>query len=372
MVTHERNGTFANVSQRVAYSYIRSLTDFTAAMPEGFGSPEQCGLEASQQDLHAFINRLYTALFEAPEQFGLPLTEDACITGSEENPVQFKQEVTKKLNKPRALVEQGLDFLMLVGQRGWLADGVLALERETYAALINESKVKKPFLKGLVGVGLTVMESEEMVMVSSPAYPNMMPALKSLSEACARYEDQRMGKFNFARCDFRALDGCFTPGALDLYPVFDPIDRERVERLHIFVLDLQYKMISQVGGVHGWEVQYQPRPKVKTSPLLRIEYSERYKNSLQVDVKCASTSRIIPLVYQQPRFLQEDFARRVISCNGSACNWCKDKKGLGPSEFEFDGVQKTICWYHNPDVDELNEKTLQLLQQYALMHEELG
>ncbi len=278
----------------------------------------------------------------------------------------------KLLDKSKILIERGMDFLLFVGEQGELSGGALGLEKNQYAGLLTECKIKKPFLSGLASVGLSISEAGGQVMIQAPAYPRMMLAWKTLAQACIRFKDLKLGKFNFARADFRALDGHFSPSALDLYKFFDPVDYDRLTRLHQFFSDLNYKPEYQIYGIFGWEVQYQGPKKIKASPLLRIENAQRYKNPLQVQVKCASVNRVAPLVYKQPRFLQEDFSHRLYSCNGSACNWCQSKKGLGPSEFIFDGETRTVCWYHNPDLPELNEETLRLIEQYALMHEELA
>jgi hypothetical protein len=39
---------------------------------------------------------------------------------------------------------------------------------------------------------------------------------------------------------------------------------------------------------------------------------------------------------------------------------------------EYKGERRTICWYINPDVRELNDSQVDLIQQYALMHETLN
>jgi hypothetical protein len=265
-----------------------------------------------------------------------------------------------------------MDFLLFIGEQGELNEGALRLEKSQYAGLLTEFKIKKPFLTGLASVGLTILEAGEQVRISAPAYPRMPLAWKSLAQACCSYEDPRMGKFHFVRADFRALDGQFKPSSLDLYQFFDPADFERLTRLHQFFSNLKYKPVYQIYGIFGWEVQYQGPTKIKASPLLRIENAQRYQNPLQVQIKCASVNRVRPLVHKQPRFLQEDFASRLITCNGSACNWCQDKKGLGPSEYTFDGKTRTVCWYHHPDLGDFNEETLRLIEQYALMHEELA
>ena len=179
-----------------------------------------------------------------------------------------------------------------------------------------------------------------------------------------------MGKFHFARADFRGLESSFVPEALDLYAILDPIDVDRLSRLHGFFLDLNYKTQVRVDRIHAWDVQYQGPTRIKASPLLRIQYDPRCQVPLQAAVKLASTRRIVDLVYQQPRFLQEDFAHRVNDCGG--CGWCKNRKGLGATVFRFDGQRRTICWHHKSEIPELDETALEVVQLYALMHEELA
>jgi hypothetical protein len=135
---------------------------------------------------------------------------------------------------------------------------------------------------------------------------------------------------------------------------------------------LNYKPEYQYYGMSGWEVQYQGRKEVKASPLLRIEYSERYLNQLRVGIKCASTNRLAPLFSQQPVFLQEDFFKRAYGCQGEKCNWCASKKNLGPSVLEFNGESRTVCWYSNPDVVDLDDQAVKLIEQYVVMHEQLA
>ena len=368
METNSNERTFGSISQRAAYAYRVSLMAFTPVVPQG--QPDE--LARSERDLHAFMKGLYSAWYETPEQFGLPLDEDASEAGDEPDPKEWKQVVRRKQSRPQQMLAGGIDFLMGIGQTGRITGTTLLLDRADYSVLLKNNKIKKPFLKGLEQAGLMVTEQGETAQFSSPAYPAMMPALKALAEACTRCEPPNLQRFHFARCDFRTLNGLFGPDALELYPIMGPTDSELVTRLHHFLAELNYKPIYGIHDVHAWEVQYQGPRAIKASPFLRVQYSERHRNPLQVEVKCASTNRIIPLIYQQPRFLQEDFARRVNPCGGSKCNWCKKHKGLGPSEFTFDGQTRTICWYHNPDIDEFNEDALRVIEQYALMHEELA
>lgn len=359
--------TYQSSSQRMAHLYLAALTPFLPVIPPGM----EPALAASEHDLHAFLQSLYAALYQAPQQFGLPLSPDMYIVGDEPDPRQYKQDVKKHLDKSKALIEQGMDFILLLGARGSLNGSALLFTTEEYEAILKESKVKKPFLAGLASLGLVIFKQAAAVAVSCASHPTMLPALKLLAQACAQYQDVRLGKFNFARADFRALDGQFAPSALDLYLVFEPEEYERLTRLHRFMAEHDYHPEIQYYGMSGFEVQYQGPKKIKASPLLRVMYSYRHLDPLQVDIKCVSVNRAIPLVMNQPRFLQEDFARRLNNCNGDQCNWCQDKKGLGPSVFEFDGVQRTVCWYHNPDIAVFDEDALRLVQQYTRMHDEL-
>ncbi len=368
----ERYGTFDTLAQRVACSYVRSLCEFRAVMPAGLDAGQQLEMETSQHELHAFFQVFYTKLCQSPELFGLPLGPDDCFTGEDTGKAGTKKkaELNKKLQKPRDMIADGLDFLMLAGQQGDLRERALLLPADIYLAYLKGARARKAFLKGMESVGLETIVAGPSVVITSAQFPAMMPALKALASACSNADDKKLGKFNFARCDFRAFDPRYHPSAIDLYHVFHPADYQRVALLHQFFSGLGYQPVFQIYGIFGWEVQYQGKRQIKSSPLLRIEYQERYRYPLSMNLKCASANRITPLVSRQPRFLQEDFSHRVNTCGN--CDWCKNKKSLGPSLFEFDGVQKQICWYTNGNVDELDDDSVRLIEQYAIMHEELG
>ncbi len=368
----ERYGTFDTLAQRVACSYVRSLCEFRAALAAGLDVGQPADMEASQRDLHAFFQAFYTKLCQSPDLFGLPMVADDCFTGEETGKAGTKKkaELNKKLQKPRDMIEDGLEFLMLAGQQGELRGGAICFPADAYTAYLKGARARKTFLNGLESVGLRASLDGPVAVVSSAQFPAMLPALQALTSACADAEDKKLGKFNFARCDFRALDPRYHPSAMDLYRVFHPADYQRIALLHQFFSGLGYQPVFQIYGIFGWEVQYQGKRQIKSSPLLRIEYQERCRYPLIINLKCASALRITPLISRQPRFLQEDFSRRVNTCG--SCDWCKNKKGFGSSLFEFDGVQKKICWYVNGNVDELNDDSVKLIKQYAVMHEELA
>ncbi len=351
------NRVFDHISQRVVCSYVNSLSDLPSA-----ASP-------SQRDLHAFFQSLYSLMFNQPALFGLPLDPDASVLADHYDKEE-KQEVTRKVKKPKDLAEQGLGFLLNAGIKGRLDDLTLRLDAAEVSAFTGKSKARKQFLQGLEAAGLQIELAGGEVALSSEPFPHMAPAWKALAEACA--QNGKVGLFNFARCDFGGLDPAYAPPAMELYKVFNPEDFRRVSQLHAYMTSLNYKPEYQYYGMSGWEVQYQGRKEIKSTPLLRIEYSERYRNQLRIGIKCASSNRLVPLIYEQPIFLQEDFFKRAYGCNGDKCKWCATKKNLGPSVLELNGQSRIVCWYSNPDIVELDDHALRLIEQYVVMHEQLA
>ncbi len=357
--------TFENISQRVAVTYLDHLADFQAVVLPG--SPE--GLEQAEQDLHAFFEALYTRVFHDPALFGLPVDEDAYVI-IDRHGTNEKAEITKKVKKARDLMEQGMSFLMQAGVKGTLGGGDLFLDEGVVNDYAGKSKAKKQFLKGLEAVGLEIVLEGAGLVLRSQRFPAMMLAFKLLAEACA--PQGRTGELNFGRCDFRALIPGYEPEAMDLFRVFNPVDFQRVAELHAYLAQMNYKPVYQYYGMSGWEVKYQGSRAKKGTPLVQIEYSERYLNQLRIFIKCAASNRIVPLLADQPLFLREDFNRRANICNGDKCNWCANKKSLGPTEWTFKGEPRTICWYTNPDVNVIDDGTVDLVKQYVLLHEALG
>jgi hypothetical protein len=355
--TIQREGytMYGNISQRAVSSYIKTLADPSL-------TDEQTS--RSQIDLHAFFKGLYRNLFEHPELYGLPVNPDTCIVLDEPNEKDKKQAVKLKLNKPRTMISQALDFLMQAGVKGRLEGHNLVLE--DIQAAVKQSGIGRKFLAGLESSGLIGIETG---VLSSPQYPEMMAGLQALALGCAGYPGERTGTFHFARCDFRALSPSYEPDVLELYKIFGPEEYARVSRLHEYFSARGYKTSLEIGGVYAWTVKYQGNRKVKATPFFQVSYEERYENSLRTVIKCASTNRIAEFLPQQPRFLWDDFMTRVYSCKGDECGWCRNQKSLGPSEIEYNGETRKVCWFSNGDIRVLDEPAVELIQQYDRMHD---
>lgn len=347
---------YTSIAQRAASSYLRSLA-------------EGGELEPEQLDLRNFFRAFYTALYEHPEQFGLPLVEDDSFVEGEPGGTQHKAELNKKLKKPRDLIAAGLDFLMASGCDGHL-EGMTLVVGADIAERVKKSRSLHAFLQGLEAAGLQVVTAGDSLRLDNPRFTAMMPALQTLARACAIYPDVKLGTFHFARCDFRALRPGFVPDPLDLYKTFPPDEFARVAALHEYFITRKYQPILAISGVSTWMVQYQGKRQMKATPLFQVEYQERYRNPVVLFIKPASVTRIAPLIPHQSQILQRDFFNRANYCRGSECDWCKSKTNLGPTAMQRDGQPVVVCWYTNPTVV-ADEHTVALITEYTEMHEAL-
>jgi hypothetical protein len=349
---------FDNISQRAAATYRKLLAVFCYVLVEGV-------TESSQRALYHFFQRLYDCLFEHPAWFGLPESPDDAIVEKDSSEKDKKQEMNRKLEKPRAMIAAGLEFLILAGSQGKLQGEALVVENAS--ALIKQAKVKTAFLEGFSRAGLQVSMTGDTAVLASSDYPEMMPALAALAASCARFDPPNVGRFQFARCDLNAMRGSL-PQVEDLYRAFEGQDYDRAIRLHEYFVRQNYKVILTINGLTGWLAQYQGDRKVKSSPLYQVQYDDRYAWPLQMQIKPASVSRLIDLIPGQSELLQADFARRLTDCRGDECGWCKNQKTLKPVELQLNGKTRTVCWYVWPEVYRLDDATVEVIQQYEQMH----
>lgn len=360
---------FDSAAQRAAYSYLRAQADLKFDEMPSLGIRQMTTHAQELGSLHAFFKDMYSSLYRDPEQFGLPLVEDQSLTEDEPDAKDKKQQVKKLLDKPRGMINAGLDFLMLIGQQGILESQSLYVDG--YEALVKQSKVSKKFLEGLEKVGMKVSPSNGGKRIENTQHPLMMPALKVFAEHCAAYRNALLGKAQFARCDLRA--GIDTiPQPMELYRAFDGEVAERVVHLHEYFTGKGYQTEVTVTSPFAWLVQYQGSRKIKASPMFQVGYDDRYARPMRMQIKCASTNRIAPLLPKQSQALQDDFMRRVFRCQGDKCGWCRNKKTLGPTMMIYRGEEVIACWYSNPDVAVLDEGMVALIKEYEQMHTRLA
>jgi hypothetical protein len=363
--------TYDNISQRAVATLGKGLSTLEPVLTDQSGAAGQQEVTA-QRSLHQFLAALYAAMYEQPERFGMPTAPDDGLS-SEREGKERKQEVTKKIKRPQEILDLTIELLQELGCRGQTVGDALVMDEEAYRALFAaKGKTKKAILAGMGEVGLSAQAANGAVTICNPRYPQMMPALKAMAQQCAEDGDEKWGKSAFARCDFRALLPGYQPDPLSLLGYFPPEDRDKAIELHRYLLDTGHQALCRAYNPHGWDIQYQGPRKVKGSPLVQIDYSERHKNPMRVQIKCASADRLIPSFCEQPPAVQADFRSRVNRCGGASCGWCKDKKGLGPSVLEYGGEKLTICWYTRPDVDQLTDETLEVLRGYVRWHQRLG
>jgi hypothetical protein len=359
---------YANNSQRAVSAYIKLLAPFKYVTAEGKFSVQ----EQEQRDLQAFFQALYANLYAQPELYGLPVRSDDSIAEVEPHAKEKKQEVKRLLDKPSAMIAAGLDFLMQAGVQSRLEGGALRLEN--YSLVSKETRVGKKFLAGLESTGLAVALSGDKAVLTHSCYTAMLPALQALANSCAAYHSLEMGKFMFANCDFRALNG-YALQAMDLYRAFEGLEHQLVTELHAYFTIRNYKTEVGIHAPFAWLVKYQGDRKIKSTPLFQVEYDYRYARPLRLQIKCASTARLAAIIPKQPQLLQDDFERRVSTCRGDECGWCRAHSRnmpLGPADIAFHGDLRTVCWYTNPDICIIDSHTSELVRQYEQMHAQLA
>ncbi len=356
--------TYDCISQRAVASFGKVLAACKPAASERGDSEVEV---ASRQDLHAFFTALYAAMYQNPDRFGLPVSADDGLAGAEKP--NRKQEVAKKLKKPREIIDTTVSLLRDLGLHGRLAAGALIVAKADYQGLCkSNAKAKKTILAGLADIGLEIREGEQDVTVRNARYPHMMPAWQAMAEQCAAGSDPKISFFHFARCDFRVLTPGYSPDAPDLLAYFSPPEREDLLRLHEYLLSTGHRATCRIYGIHAWDIQYQGARKIKGTPLFQIDYDERHINPLQLHLKCASTDRLLPFFAQQNPGVQADFIRRTYKCRAEACGWCKNRNNLGPSAVEYEGKTLAICWYTKPEVGNLSDETIELIRDYVSWH----
>jgi len=350
---------FRSISQRVVSPYQRQLA---ATVPDT--------ADDAQRDLRGFFEALYASLYDDPAAFGLPVTEDVYVDKGDGK--DRKAKVAAQVKKVRVKLAHAVDFLWLLALKGTPVGGGLQLSAEDYGALFAKGpRVKRKMLAGMEGVGLTLSEADGGVIVASPVYTAMLPALRALGEACARMEDDRLAKFLLARCDLRTLDPAYEPDPLDMLRAsLTPSEYQQVVGLHHRLGEMAYAPNLRVGDAGEWQVQYQGRRAVKSTPFFEFDYDGRKKRQLEMQVKAAAANRLVPLLPQQPASLQADFFEHAHNCGG--CGWCKNRKALGPTVLEHEGEKKTICWYMRRRFAELDAEAVGLVMQYAQLHEDLA
>jgi hypothetical protein len=329
-------------------------------------------MQTSQAQLDAFFRAFYQSVHDHPEWFGLPLTADVHMDIGDSK--EQKRDVTKTVKKARDKLRMGVEYLSHIAQQGTCTEGQLRLAQGDYASFFAKSpRVKQKLVRGMGEVGLVVTEQDGAMLIGNSQHPHMMLALKTLAEACAKRDDTKLGAFLFARCDLRALDAEFEPDALDLLrTALSPTEFQRAVELHRSLAEMVYVPALDIDGVHGWRIQYQGKRAIKTTPFFEFEYDERQKHQLLMRVKCASTNRLVSLLDQQPACLQQDFFQYAHNCGAPKCSWCKTRKSLGPSVLEQDGTRKTICWWMQRHFTEMDSQTVDLVKQYAQLHEALA
>lgn len=370
MNTFGIDGKYDSISQRIASTYWRMLTDFCPILPDGLTPEQQDAAIASQRDLHAFFTDLYHAIYTAPAQFGLPLAEDTFVLKDHAKEGANKTDVKRILDRPRKQIDDGLDFLRKLAISGKVEGDTLTIALDDPALDFLKKKQARTWVRGMAALGLDLVDAAGAYFLRSEKYPNMMPALQALAQACARCENPNLGWVFFARCDFRALNNDFNIDALDLYRTTRPEDYAWAAEQHAFFTARGYQAQVFADRIWAWQVKYQGKRSIKGSPLFEVDFDERILHQLRAQIKCAAATRIAPLLEKASPALQADFQNRVFNCHD--CTWCDSRPHLGPVEINTGSETRKICWYVTGDLDELTPESAALVREYTELHEALA
>jgi hypothetical protein len=295
----------------------------------------------------------------------MPTGEDLAMQEDHHHPDQkkLKSTINRELKKAHRIMGMFLDFLELIGSS--YQSGRIDETRLAEFATENPRTKKKLFdaLSPLVTLNGETISSER----STAAFA----ALVDLVERADRVSDPKQWRYNFSRLDLASISQCRYPDSEEIFQVFDPDERKILEAVHRYFLSKGYRYTFAEDGVRKWEIKYQGDRKKKGSPLFQIDYDERFYNPMRLFIKCAAVGRIAPLLKGFSESLRDDFYKRVHMCNEEKCGWCKDRKGLGPTVLTIEGEERNVCWYTRSEIDEVNDMTVLLIQEYEQLHSAL-
>lgn len=346
---------YDSISQRAVDTYRRALLPFDSAARDA--------RTVSRRQLHSFFVTLYDFMYENPEQFGMSVTDDDCL----ENDVaggDHSSAVLRKLNQQRKKITATIELLRSAGESGRLeGDSLLIPVAEHREMVASTPRVLAKCMAGLAEIGLLVAERDDGVIVEHSRYPKMMAALSEFACAQKARQGSKLGHIYLARCDFNSLDANYEPGVEGVFSYFDPETRDQATALHEFMLETGHTADLAHDKIYEWELDYQGPRKIKSTQLVRVRYDDRYRDSGLVYVLCAASARLVPYFDEQPEPVQDDFRERIHECDPN-CNWCEDKKGLEPAEFEG----RTICWFTSNRPHAIDDESMQLVRDYVRWH----
>lgn len=321
----------------------------------------------SLEELHEFFSSLYSMFYSSPETLGIPEKPDIFFEIGELK--KHKPDISKWVKKPRQMMGLSIEYLYMLGVNGEISGNRLVLEDSVY----DEFFVKKPRVKQKVEEALstqgTKVEKSSGITVTNDKYPQMMPALKELATACSKITDKRLALFLFTTCDFRAFGEGYQ---LDSMSLIKAVTRPKVydlcTQLVNYMKEKSYEPIVKIDSIHGWKIGYKGDKRIKTSPLLELEFDERNRHPIRMQVKMASFNRLTPHLENQPEDFQEELMTHSFKCNN--CGWCKTRKSMHPTVVEYKGEKQVICWYYTRYL-EVTQENVELVKKSVNFHEAL-
>jgi hypothetical protein len=322
--------------------------------------------------LHDFFSEFYRMLYEKPETLLADVKGDVCLKYNEH---KSKNQAFKKVeNVLKPSITDFIDFLYTAGQTGNISGNTFYAKKVLFEKYISKRKRDKlRFLEGLSNAGLHVSASDDDVVLWNNKYPLMFEALRIFALRCAE-NHHKQGTLCFTMCDFGAMDTQYELRADEILGRIIACNSE-----YSYLLDLHNYMSTNGCSIEFKQesdialVVFYTNRKIKSSPLLGIQFDVRYDEPLCVNIRFVSTSRLTPIAGTLSNEMQEAFYNDTGYCRGADCGWCKNQKGLlHPSELKVKDKHKIICWYAQKTFTKVNEKDLDTIYGYIKFHELLA
>lgn len=327
-------------------------------------------MSSSNRALHKFFQSFYNILYKEPTSLGIEQYPKICFENGQHHSKskEFKR-IKDKVIRP---VSDFLDMLYMIASQGTLKDDVIICDKIYLGKFLKSGKrQKRKLIEGVAKLGIKIMENDDCVTTTCCENPDLLKALHIFALKCSE-NIHEAGEICFRMCDFRALDTNYKPNIEDIFSkLYKNDELNNMLKLHNYMLGNGFK-ISYIYEPHvlNFEVRYTYKA-VKSSPLLAFVLDFKRFNPLRIGVRFVATSRIVPIINNQPLSVQEDFYKTSVICNG--CGWCKNQKGLlKPAVLKVGSDKKTICWYDVNEYEGHDLETIDLLIKYVDMHLEIA
>ena len=320
-------GSFESISQRVVYSFVCSVPEFT---------PAESGIaeHRSQRQMYAFLRDVLHELYSNPAVLAMPLDPDDSYGDHEE--IGARPELNKSFVKILATINGFYEALISMGRKGALSGDSMTIDS-------GEVKIKRKYLKALEQMGIQGSKNGPEIVFASDAYPGIFAGWKALS--VCDYTDKVDAVFRFSRGLYEGKKeflvdrfGSLASDDSDMIVELDGRLRRNGYNVQYRngtgVLDLGLGVIYKKAGEQRFGMQFDVRRCNQLHFWLRLS---RFRAIWDHADELSSMGRQFLFDITKP-------------CDD--CGWCRKRRfrSMEPFEQIFEGKPYKLCpWYPRTD-----------------------